>query len=200
MNNGLSYNKSGINIDETDALKNQMKASIERGDCVLGIASNGLHTNGYTLVRKLLEMKPDIVSLDVDGKSFLETIMKPHPCYYKSVRGLFGYPFLKGLAHITGGGLQGNLNRILPDALDAVIDLSAIEIPKIFRVIRYEGNVTESDMLRTFNMGIGLAALVDVNSKEEVMRHIETTGGNCFEIGRIVNGQQKVHFEGSLNW
>ena len=105
--------------------KNQIidGSTIEKGDSILAVASNGLHTNGYTLVRKLLEMKPDLIDLDVDDESFLEIIMRPHKCYYMSAKGLFGRPFLKGMAHITGGGVQDNLNRILPDSLDALIDL-----------------------------------------------------------------------------
>jgi phosphoribosylformylglycinamidine cyclo-ligase len=174
-------------------------SKIEKGDCVLAVASNGLHTNGYTLVRKLLDLNPKLLNVDIAGKSFLEAIMRPHPCYYKNLRGLFSRSLLKGLAHITGGGLQGNLNRILPESLDAVIDLRTVKVPEIFRVLQQEGDVAESDMLRTFNMGIGLAAVVHPESKFEVMGHFIKTGCHCYEIGQIIDGQQKVNLEGSLN-
>jgi phosphoribosylformylglycinamidine cyclo-ligase len=173
---------------------------IVKGDSVLAVASNGLHTNGYTLVRKLIEMKPDLLDSDVDGESFLNTILRPHKCYYMSARGLFDRPFLKGMAHITGGGVQDNLSRILPDSLDALIDLRTVKIPRIFEIIRTEGNVTDSDMLRTFNMGIGLAVVVQPESATETITHFKQSGCECYEIGSIVDGQRKVRFEGSLNW
>jgi phosphoribosylformylglycinamidine cyclo-ligase len=175
-------------------------STIENGDSVLAVASNGLHTNGYTLVRKLLEMKPDLISLDVDGESFLEVIMRPHKCYYLSAKGLFNRSFLKGMAHITGGGVQDNLNRILPVSLDALIDFSTVQIPRVFNIIRSEGNVTDSDMLRTFNMGIGLAVVIASGSVTEAITHFRLNGCECYEIGRIVDGQRKVRFKGSLNW
>lgn len=182
--------------------KNQIidGSAIENGDSILAVASNGLHTNGYTLVRKLLERKPDLIDLDVDGESFLEIIMRPHKCYYASVKGLFGRPLLKGMAHITGGGLQDNLIRILPDSLNALVDLHAVQVPRVFKIIRTKGNVSDDDMLRTFNMGVGLTAVVAPDSKNEVISHLKKNGCECYEIGRIVDGQNKVIFDGSLNW
>jgi phosphoribosylformylglycinamidine cyclo-ligase len=175
-------------------------AAIAEGDVVLAVASNGLHTNGYTLVRKLLDMKPDLMHRDVDGESFLDAIMRPHMCYYTPSKGLFGRSLLKGMAHITGGGVQDNLNRILPESLDALVDLRAMRVPKIFEVIRTEGNVTEEDMLRTFNMGVGLAIVVTPGAASEVISHYKRSGCECYEIGRIVSGSKAVQFERSLNW
>lgn len=182
--------------------KNQIidGSTIEKGDSILAVASNGLHTNGYTLVRKLFEIKPDLIDLDVDGESFLEIIMRPHKCYYNSAKGLIGRPFLKGMAHITGGGVQDNLNRILPDSLDALVDLHSVQVARVFEIIRTEGDVSDGDMLRTFNMGIGLAVVVGPESKTEVMTHFKQSGCECYEIGRIVDGQNKIRFEGLPNW
>ncbi len=103
---------------------------------MLAVASNGLHTNGYSLVRALIEQRPDVLQEDVDGEPFLDAIMRPHTCYYKAVRGLFEMPGLHGMAHITGGGIAGNLNRILPAGLDARIDLGRIRVLPVFRFIR----------------------------------------------------------------
>jgi phosphoribosylformylglycinamidine cyclo-ligase len=107
---------------------------------------------------------------------------------------------LKGLAHITGGGIQDNLNRILPATLDAVIDLHTIRIPEVFDVIRNEGNVPDDDMLRTFNMGVGLAVVCSLQSSETLSLHLRNNNCDCYEIGHIVNGSRKVVFEGSLAW
>jgi phosphoribosylformylglycinamidine cyclo-ligase len=182
--------------------KNQIidGSAIEKGDSILAVASNGLHTNGYTLVRKLLEIKPNLIDLEVDGKSFLEIIMRPHKCYYVPAKGLFGRPCLHGMAHITGGGVRDNLIRIIPEALDALVNLHSVQIPEIFRIIRSEGNVSNDDMLRTFNMGIGLAVIVASASKNDVIAHFKKHKCECYEIGHIVNGQSRVEFDGSLHW
>jgi len=126
--------------------------------------------------------------------------MRPHKCYYNSAKDLFGSPALKGMAHITGGGIQDNLNRILPDTIDAHIDLKSLQITEIFKVIRSEGNVADYDMLRTFNMGIGLAVVVQQQSAHEIIDHFKQKGCECYEIGRIVPGQKNVTFLGKLNW
>ena len=173
---------------------------IEAGDAVLAVASNGLHTNGYTLIRRLLQMEPGLGDRDVEGETFLEVIMRPHQCYYLAVKDLFTHPGLKGLAHITGGGLQDNLNRILPASLDAVVDLARLRPQEVFRVIRRAGKVADAEMLRTFNMGVGLAAVVSPGAQEEVISHLQGKGCGCFAIGRVVEGSKSVRFEGDLEW
>lgn len=189
---------SAIGVVDKDQIVDGSK--IEKGDSVLALAANGPHTNGYSLIRKLLEMKPDLLNRELEGVSFLETIMRPHKCYYQAAKGLFGHSFLKGLAHITGGGIQDNLNRILPASVDAVIDLRTFQIPRVFKIIRSEGEVIDSDMVRTFNLGIGLAAIVDRDAKAEVISHFLQINCDCFEIGHITDGGGKVRFEGILNW
>ena len=175
-------------------------SAITEGDTVLGIASNGLHTNGYTLVRKLIERDPDMRSQPVDDATFLDVIMRPHQCYYGAARGLFGSSGLKGLAHITGGGIQGNLNRILPSTLDAAIDLAALRAPEAFRVIREAGRIADTDMLRTFNMGVGLTAVCSPSSAEEATSHFAAHGCLAYPIGEVVAGSGEVRYRGSLNW
>lgn len=175
-------------------------SSIEAGDAVLAVASNGLHTNGYTLVRRLLQMEPGLEDRDVEGETFLKVIMRPHECYYLAVRDLFAHPGLKGLAHITGGGLQDNLNRILPASLDALVDLARLRPKEVFEVIRRTGKVADAEMLRTFNMGVGLAAVVSPGAQEEIISHLHGKGCDSFAIGRIVEGSKAVRFAGDLEW
>lgn len=175
-------------------------SAIQEGDVVLAAASNGLHTNGYTLVRKLLEKNPALSRQQVDGEAFIDVVMRPHKCYYKLVHDLFGSPGLHGIAHITGGGIQDNLNRILPETLDAAIDLALLKVPEVFRVIRREGNISDADMLRTFNMGVGLTLVCTPNAVDGVIVHLAKQGCLSYPVGRIVKGIKKVAYKGALDW
>lgn len=174
-------------------------SAIEEGDAVLAVASNGLHTNGYSLVRLLMEKKPQIKMDKIDGLTFIEQIMKPHTPYYKAVKDLFRGSQIRGMAHITGGGIEGNLCRIIPAGLSAKIDLSKILIPNLFKYIRDNGNISDDEMLRTFNCGVGLIIITSQKDKKEVMRHVGETY-DCYEIGAIEKGDTKVAFEGKLKW
>jgi phosphoribosylformylglycinamidine cyclo-ligase len=173
---------------------------IVEGDKVLALAANGLHTNGYSLVRALIAQKPEIMGTTVGGESFLDAILKPHQCYYQYLKDLFDWPALHGMAHITGGGIAGNLNRILPSGLDAVIDLNEIRVLPIFKLIRDLGNIDEPDMLRTFNMGVGLTLVTSKTATADVRRHLAAKGCESYVIGRIVKGDRKVVYQGRVNW
>ena len=174
-------------------------SAIEEGDAILAVASNGLHTNGYSLVRLLMDKKPQIKMDKVGDMTFIEQIMKPHTPYYKAVKDLFDGTSIHGMAHITGGGIEGNLCRVIPDGLSAGIELSKIRIPELFRFIRDNGNISDDEMLRTFNCGAGLIIVTSQKDKSAVMKHIGETY-DCYEIGKIGAGESKVVFEGRLNW
>lgn len=168
------------------------------GDIVLAVASNGLHTNGYSLVRALMQEKPDILQAQIDGERFLDVVMRPHTCYYQALRGLFSHPQLHGMAHITGGGIEGNLNRILPSTLDAAIDLANLRVPPIFKLLRSFGNLNDADMLRTFNMGAGLTIVVDALAVPAIIKHLAQYGCEAYPIGSITSGTGKVCYTGQL--
>ena len=172
---------------------------IKEGDAVLAIASNGLHTNGYSLVRLLMDKMPQIKLDKIDGLTFIEQIMKPHTPYYKAVKGLFGKDVIHGMAHITGGGIEGNMCRVIPDGLCAKIDLSKLKLLNIFKYIRNNGNISDEEMLRTFNCGVGFNVVVAQKDKDMVMQHINKFY-DCYEIGIIEAGTKKVAFENRLNW
>ncbi len=174
-------------------------SAIETGDAVLAIASNGLHTNGYSLVRLLMDKMPQIKLDKIDGLTFIEQIMKPHMPYYQAIKGLFGQNILHGMAHITGGGIEGNLCRVIPDGLSARIDLSKIRVLNIFKYIRDSGNISDEEMLRTFNCGVGFILVVPRKKKNTVMKHISQFY-DCYEIGNIEKGEHKVAFEQRMNW
>lgn len=174
-------------------------SAIEEGDALLAIASNGLHTNGYSLVRLLMDKMPQIKLDKIDGLTFIEQIMKPHTPYYRAVKGLFGKDVIHGMAHIIGGGIEGNLCRVIPDGLSAVVDLSKMWTLNIFKYIRSSGNISDEEMLRTFNCGVGFNLVVSQRDKDAVMKHVSRFY-DCYEIGEIKTGEHKVVFEKRMDW
>jgi len=175
-------------------------SAIREGDLVLGMASSGLHTNGYTLVRRLLDLHPGLRKVMVEGRTFIDEILEPHRCYYRAIEGLFERGLFAGLAHITGGGIRENLDRILPDNLDARIDAASYRVLPIFKLIRDVGKVEEDVMIRTFNLGVGMAAVVRPGDADAVISHLKNFGIEAYAIGDIVKGSRKVRVEGSLGW
>ena len=174
-------------------------SAIKEGDAVLAIASNGLHTNGYSLVRLLMDKIPGIKLDKIGGMTFIEQIMKPHTPYYRALKGIMGSGSIHGMAHITGGGIEGNLSRVMPDGLSARIDLSLLRVPEIFRYIRSCGNIGDDEMLRTFNCGVGFVAVVPEENNRSAAEHISEYY-DCYRIGHIERGDKKVQFSGKINW
>lgn len=174
-------------------------SKIHAGDKVLAVASNGLHTNGYSLVRFLMDSMPQIQNEMIGTETFLEAIMKPHTPYYKAVKRILGLPSVHGMAHITGGGIQGNLSRIIPDGLSARINLKRIVVPPVFKYIKSNGNVAENEMLRTFNCGVGLVIVVEAQAETIISKAISNFY-ECYPIGEVVKDSASVEFENNLNW
>ncbi len=175
-------------------------SAIRKNDVIISLESSGIHTNGYTLVRSIMKNNPEILSEKIDGKDFIDTILTPHRCYYNSLKDLFGKGCIHGLAHITGGGIRENLNRILPDRLDAEIDLLKYQVPEIFKLLKKYGNVNEDEMIRTFNLGVGMALVTSEEHKETVKNHLKEIGINCYEIGTICDGNKQVVCYGEIDW
>jgi phosphoribosylformylglycinamidine cyclo-ligase len=175
-------------------------SAIEPGDVVLAVASNGLHTNGYSLVRRLMKENPDLVSKKVDGMSFMDAILLPHMCYFKAIRDLHGDKAVHGMAHITGSGIEGNLERILRPTVDAKIDLTKVEVLPIFSLIREEAGAEDKEMLRTYNMGVGLILVVKAADAGRIQKTIAKHGHACYPIGEIATGSGKVSFAGNVRW
>ena len=183
--------------------------TIQAGDVVVAVPSNGLHTNGYSLVRALMAQHPglideQIVSPEGNSERFLDAILRPHTCYYQAFKGLFtdnAGGGLHGIAHITGGGIAGNLNRILPETLDAVVDASKLRILPLFRRIKELGGVPEGDMLKTFNCGIGMTMVCAAGSVDAVVRHLAGFKLAAYPIGKmVVQGTATVRYENRVTW
>ncbi len=183
-----------VGVVERDKIIDGSK--IRPGDVVIAIGSSGPHTNGYTLIRDLLAKNPALAKEPVGNTTFIDAVLEPHRCYYNSVRGLFSH--LLGMAHITGGGIRENLNRILPKNVDATIDLEKYQVPEIFRVIRKASNASVDSMLRTFNMGVGLTLVLRPEMVQHALTHLKACGEHAYVIGHITNGSGKVQCHGAL--
>ncbi|MDO9449293.1 MAG: phosphoribosylformylglycinamidine cyclo-ligase, partial [Rugosibacter sp.] len=161
---------------------------IQPGDVVLGLASSGAHSNGYSLIRKIIERaKPDL-ALDIGGVPLMDAVMAPTRIYVKPLLGLLqtlSGQGVKGMAHITGGGLTENIPRVLPKSVTAIIDQKAWPQPALFNWLQKEGQVADAEMHRVFNCGIGMVVIVAEANAGEAMQYLAAAGEKVFAIGRI---------------
>jgi phosphoribosylformylglycinamidine cyclo-ligase len=173
---------------------------IEPGDKLLCLPASGVHTNGYSLIRKLLELDPLLARKPIGDETFLEAVLRPHRCYWQCLKELIGSPDLHGLAHITGGGIRDNLARILPPGTAAQIDLASIRTLPVFAVIRQAGRIGDAEMLRTFNCGVGMIAVAAPSAAETLAQHLASQGCEAYVIGQTVPGEGSVTLDGALGW
>lgn len=190
------YDLAGFVVGVVDK-KNVIDGSaIISGDAVLGIPSNGLHTNGYSLARKLLfeigGLSPGSSPEELGGVSIGEVLLTPHKSYFRFLEDLIADRAIKGLAHITGGGLLENIPRILPDGVSVDINGGSWDRPAVFGLMQKLGNVEEREMFRTFNMGIGMVVICSDADKEGIKSHLEGLGEECREIGKVTRGNGEV--------
>ena len=159
---------------------------IRPGDVVLGLASNGAHSNGYSLVRKIIARShPDLNALFDGERTLADCIMAPTRIYVKPLLALMQSLTVKGMAHITGGGLLENIPRVLPENVVAVLDASSWRTPPLFDWLREQGNVAQQEMYRTFNCGIGMIVVVNKNDAAAVLNQLEAAGETAWIIGTI---------------
>ncbi len=173
--------------------------TITAGNKVYAVASNGAHTNGYTLIRSLLDKSPELAKEDVNGESFIEAVLTPHLCYNTPLQQIFKTITLNGLAHITGGGVRDNLARVLPKNVSAEVDLSRIQIPELFCVIQKAGDVPHDDMLRTFNCGVGMIFVAPEEASLAAAEVFNKSGFKAYQIGQVIEGNQTVITKNELS-
>ena len=196
------YDLAGFSVGavERDAL---LPRAVQKGDVLLGLASSGVHSNGYSLVRRIVERSGvawDAPNPVGDG-TLASALLEPTRIYVKSILAALKLgSTVKGLAHITGGGLTENLPRVLPDDLSAAIDLSKLAPAPVFDWLKTEGGVEEAEMLRTFNCGTGMVVIVGANDVENVSQSLTDAGETVTRLGEIVEGDQSVIYEGQINW
>jgi phosphoribosylformylglycinamidine cyclo-ligase len=166
---------------------------IAPGDLILGLASSGVHSNGFSLVRRIIEREGWDLARPVpaaDGRTLGQLLLTPTRIYVRSLLPLAQERLIKGLAHITGGGIIENIPRVLPEDCHAIVENSAWELPSVFALLQQGGRIEPAEMARTFNCGIGMAVIVDPGAKDAVARHLEGAGETIFEIGRIESGRR----------
>jgi len=159
--------------------------TIREGDAVLGLASSGAHSNGYSLIRKIIEKNRTNLSADFNGTALSDVIMAPTRIYVKPLLELMRHLPVKGMAHITGGGLVENIPRVLPASVTAVLRKSAWEMPPLFRWLQQQGNVADSEMHRVFNCGIGIALVTAPEHADAALQMLQSAGETVWRIGTI---------------
>lgn len=170
-------------------------SGVSVGDQIVGIGSSGLHTNGYSLARRILFDRLGLAPEDPfpeSGESVADVLLRQHRSYLRSVYPLLRGDTIRALAHITGGGLLDNLPRVLPDGLAARIERGSWEVPSLFQVLQRGGNVEESEMYRTFNMGVGMVAIASANDAGVLVEALREAGEEAAVIGEIVAGEKDV--------
>jgi phosphoribosylformylglycinamidine cyclo-ligase len=191
------YDLAGFIVGAVEREKIINGKNVQIGDVVLGLPSNGLHTNGYSLARKLLfeiaKYTPETYVNEIKGKVGTE-LMRPHRSYWPVLRKLVESECVSAMAHITGGGITENLPRVLPRGTAAVIELGSWPVQPIFEHMQKLGNVPQDEMLRTFNMGMGMLLVVPNKKFKKAQTLLERASEKAYTVGRIVKGERKVMY------
>ena len=188
------YDVAGFAVGIVDKSKVINGKSIKAGDTLIGIASSGIHSNGYSLVRKVLAPSSQKLAEEVKslGTTLGEALLKPTRIYVKTILDLKDKFEIKGISHITGGGFYENMPRILPEGLGIKVKKGSWPILPIFELLQSLGNVSDRDMFNTFNMGIGIALAVDSKIANDVVSYLNKEKEDAYIIGEIVNGKSEV--------
>ena len=193
--NPEDYDLAGFSVGIVDKEKMIDNTKMKAGDVILGLASNGLHSNGYSLVRKVFDIEHADLSKPLDelgGKSLGEELLAPTKIYVKPVLAAMEAARVYGVSHITGGGFFENIPRCLPQGLTAKIDKNSLRIPPIFSLLQKTGDIPERDMFNTFNMGIGMVLIVDKEDMVKAITALDTAGCAARVIGEVVPGDGGV--------
>jgi len=180
------YDLAGFTVGVVDRPQLIDGSRIQAGHCVLGLESSGPHSNGYSLIRKVLEQSGDDPSMPLGDTTLGDALLAPTRIYVKALLPLIEQYTLDGLAHITGGGISENIVRVIPDELGLEVDLSAWEMPAVFKWLQSNGQIDESEMLRTFNCGIGMVILVSADSVDEISQALTSAGEAVHRLGQVV--------------
>ncbi len=190
------YDLAGFAVGVVDRKNMITGKTIAKGDVLVGIASSGIHSNGYSLVRKVFEMKKESLNKTYEslgGKSLGETLLTPTVIYVKALRTIKeGGVTIKGCSHITGGGFYENIPRMLPENAHANIKVGSYEIPPIFDMLAKEGNISKKMMYNTYNMGIGMLLAVDAADADKTVALAEQAGEKAYIIGEIAEGEKGI--------
>ena len=188
------YDLAGFSVGIVDKGKILDNRRMQPGDIVIAMASSGIHSNGYSLVRKVFDIEnADLGREEAElGMSLGEALLTPTRIYVRSALAALEAADVKGISHITGGGFYENIPRSIPDGLCARIEKARIEIPAIFKLLQKTGNIPERDMFNTYNMGVGMSMVTSPETADAALRALKDAGEKAYVIGEIVKGEEKI--------
>ncbi len=195
------YDLAGFSVGIVEKSEVIDGSKVEAGDVLIGIRSSGPHSNGYSLIRKIIEVSDADLDSDLDGKPLGERLLEPTRIYVRPILELMKQLPIHALAHITGGGLTENLPRVLPDSTTALVDKTSWQWPAVFNWLQQQGNVEEDEMVRTFNCGVGMVVVVSPDDAERTIEILTEQGESAWQLGTISpsdgdNQQPTVRFYG----
>ena len=188
------YDLAGFAVGIVDKSKIIDQNKMKPGDVILALPSSGIHSNGYSLVRKVFDVESADLNKYFDelGMTLGEALLVPTVIYVKPVLAAIEAAEVHGVSHITGGGFYENIPRCIPDGLCAVVDKAAIKVPAIFNLLQREGNIPERDMYNTYNMGVGMAVIVSAETAEAAKAALKAEGVDAYVIGEVAAGEEKI--------
>ena len=189
------YDLAGFSVGVVDKKKIIDNSAMAAGDVVIALPSSGVHSNGFSLVRRVFNVEHADLHAPVEalgGRSLGETLLAPTKIYVKPILALLAQVAVRGISHITGGGFYENIPRSIPDGLCARIDRAAVRVPPIFDLIAKTGNIDERDMFNTFNMGVGMSVVAPRAEADKALAILRAQGEDAYLLGEIVSGQEKV--------
>ncbi len=192
------YDLAGFSVGVVDKDKVVNNKSITEGDVIIALPSSGVHSNGFSLVRKVFDVENADIKTpreELGGKSVGETLLTPTKIYVKPMLALFEEVKVKGVSHITGGGFYENIPRTIPEGLGAKIEKSAIRILPIFDLIAKTGNIPERDMFNTYNMGVGMSVIVAKADADKALEVLKANGEDAYIIGEVIRSEEGVIIE-----
>ena len=199
MYHGEDYDLAGFCTGIVEKSEIIDGSKVQAGDALIGVASSGPHSNGYSLIRKIIEVSNADLEADLDGRPLKDALLEPTKIYVKSVLQLIKDVQVNALSHITGGGLLENIPRVLPEQTKAVIDKNSWQLPAVFNWLQEKGNVEITEMYRTFNCGVGLVICVPAEQKQQAIDSLNKNGESAWLIGHIDNaaqGEEQVEITG----
>ena len=194
------YDLAGFAVGIVDKKKILDNKNMKAGDVVIALASTGIHSNGFSLCRKVFDIDNNPPALyeareELGGKSVAEALLVPTRIYVKAALALIEQCDVKGISHITGGGFYENIPRSIPDGLCAKIDKSKVRVLPIFQLLQKEGDIPERDMYNTYNMGVGMTVVVPADQAEKAIEVLKAHGEDAYVIGEIVTGDEKIDLQ-----
>ena len=189
------YDLAGFSVGVVDKENILNNKEMEEGDVIIALPSSGVHSNGFSLVRKVFDVENADIKTPLErlgGKSIGETLLTPTKIYVKPILALLEQVKVKGISHITGGGFYENIPRSIPDGLGAKVNKSAVKILPIFTLLQETGNIPERDMFNTFNMGVGMSVVVKKEDSEKAIEILKANGEDAYIIGEIIKSDEKI--------